>query len=238
MKTKWVFACGMRRAGSTMQYHLAREIVKTAGGIDLSWVIWQKFDELYDKYDGKYPYAVLKCHAFIPGMASKMGPAVWEKQGYGVFISREIRDVLASLIRLYKSQGADGALTNSALENDMRAIFLKEGGYWLSKSKVLHTKYENILTLDGLSKECARISEHLGIELSWLDCEELASQYVLEKQRQRLPTGERKYNKEYLLWKDHVFTGANGTWKKELTPAQIDFCNRIERISRKELRRI
>ena len=238
MNTKWVFACGLRRSGSTLQYHLAREIVKSAGGIDLSWVTWQRFDELYDEHNGKYPYAVLKCHAFIPGMATRMGPEVWDRQGYGVFISRDIRDILASLIRLYKVQSNNNpGFTRSNLEDDMRTIFLKEGEEWLGKSKVLHTKYENILTLDGLSRECARISQHLGIELSWLDCKILASQHVLEKQRLLLPTGEQRYNKEYLFWQGHLFTGANGTWKGELTQGQIDFCNKLEQISRKELRR-
>lgn len=237
MNTKWVFACGMRRAGSTVQYHLAREIVKSAGGVDLSWVTWQGFDKLYNEYDGKYPYAVLKCHAFIPGMATRMTPEVWDSQGYGVYISRDIRDVLASLIRLYKKRGAGSELEQSALKSDMRAIFLGEGGKWLSKTKVLHTRYESILHLDGLARECARISAHLDVDMSWVDCMKLAVEYDLEKQRSRLPIGQNQYNKEYLFWNNHLFTGANGTWVTELTRAQIDFCNGLEEISRKELRR-
>lgn len=237
MNTKWIFACGMRRAASTLQYHLTREIVVAAGGIDLSWVTWQGFDKLYDKHNGKYPYAVLKCHAFIPGLATRMTPEVWDRQGYGVYISRDIRDVLASLIRLYKKRGADSALGQSALRRDMRAIFLSEGGKWLSKTKILHTKYESILTPDGIARECARVSAHLAIDKSWFDCVELASRYGMEEQRSRLPIGENQYNKEYLFWNNHLFTGANGTWDGELTHAQTKFCNELEQVSRKELRR-
>lgn len=237
MNTKWIFAAGMRRGGSTVQYHLAREIAKLEGGHDAGWVVWQRFDEVFDEFDGKYPYVVLKCHAFIPGMATRMKPPIWNSRGYGLYIHRDIRDVMASLIRLYKSQGAGDALNNSNLEEDMRAIFLTEGRKWMTLPRVLRTRYEDILDVDGLAKECARIATHIGADVSWLECRAIALEHSMEQQRRRLPTGTNMYNGKYLLWRSHLFTGKNGTWKEELTGDQVNFCYGIEQIAHKELRR-
>jgi hypothetical protein len=214
----------MRRSGSTVQYHLAREIVKLGGGIDLGWRIWQDFDRLYAKYSGEYPYAILKSHTHIPSM-SKMCEAAWGRdECYGIFSHRDVRDIMASIIRLYKAQGATAALDTPNLENDMRAVVLFEGVPWFRTKNVLATRYEDLLSFRDLEYECLRISEHIGIAVTDDQCADIARAHMLERQRERLGDTSGRYNGEYFMWKNHIFSGENGRWVDELSPAQVAFC--------------
>ena len=63
MKTTWIFAVGMRRAGSTLQYHLANELVQHASGYGNGWTPWQDFEGVFAEHDGNHPFAMVKCHA-------------------------------------------------------------------------------------------------------------------------------------------------------------------------------
>jgi hypothetical protein len=216
----------MRRAGSTLQYHLAREIVKDFNVVDLGFLIWQQFDDAYAKHYGECDFVVFKSHVHTPSLSGSCA-SMWSSQGYGLYIHRDIRDVMASLIRLYRANSAGGeALERVNLENDMRAIVNAEARRWLTTKKILVTRYEDILTVGGIANECSRIASHIGVEIEDDQCAEIAERFVLAKQKERLPKDSR-YNSEFLLWQNHLFTGETGVWKDELTSEQIAFVSSL-----------
>jgi hypothetical protein len=226
MDTKWIAACGMRRAGSTLQYHLVREVLSGIDYLDLRFLVWQGFDEAYKKHDGKYPYIVFKSHTHTPSFSAKCA-SMWVARGYGLFIHRDVRDVLASLTRMYSTSNPDSPLlAPELLKNDMECIVNLESRRWIATSNTLVTRYEDILTVDGIAIECKRIAEHIGVSIDDERCAEIAEEYTVSKQKERLPQ-LAKYNNEFLLWWNHIFTGETGRWKEELTPAQIALCNSL-----------
>lgn len=196
----------MRRSASTLQYHIARDLAVRDGGVDLAWVIWQRFDEVFAEYDNKFPYAVLKCHAFIPDYSGNAKRLFSEGRGYAVYIRRDIRDVVASLIRMTPNQGIQW----DNLPRELKAIN-NEHAKWVSVNNVLSSIYDDVV--NDIDSEVRRIADFIGAPYH----DDIADIYSIENQRKRQPD-KRQYD---LLWKGHVGTGETGQWEHSLNSEQL-----------------
>lgn len=236
MKTRWVIAGGARRSGSTLQYHLAREIIlRTNSGHDLKFVQFLEFAKYYDEYDGRYNYLIAKSHAHLPSLSKKCA-SIWEEgRGYGLFIHRNYYDVMVSVDRLNKQWtkwwGRGKKQPEGTLFRDMRRI-VAETNAWLDTERVLVTAYNDILTLDGLVTECERIAAHIEIEIPRSTCLEIAAEHTIDKQIQRVPS--EKVDPDTGLYASHIDMDRR-RWQERLTQEEMDYCEEVTRDLRARL---
>jgi len=216
METKWIVACGARRSGSTLHYQLAKEVVVLGDGFQLGWTTWQDFDRHFREHDGKHPYVIIKCHVHMPSNSLECRKLWNANRAYGVFVHRNMYDTMVSMQRLNRLNG----VPDDVLLRDVVAT-VKESISWLNTPNVLVTAYDDIMNEAGKALECARIADHIGVEITSDQCTSIARDHAMEVQRARLPkigVGQDG------LWANHIDAGATGAWKKKLTAAQIEFC--------------
>lgn len=188
-----IFCCGMRRSASTLQYHIVRELLPDYD--DWGWTPWQEFDTKYNGND-----AILKCHPFIPEYSLVASNLFESGQAKAIYIYRDIRDVVASLLRTERIMGM-----NYALENDIRAII--ENFYkWTSINNVYIARYESVV--NNISQMIREIADFL--EVVTIDADYLADKYSLENQRKRQPLD--KWDEYTTMHPGHIGTGAIGQY--------------------------
>lgn len=211
-ETTWVFAAGMRRSASTLQYLLAKELVELAGGHAAGWVIHQKFDETYQALDGEYPFVILKTHAFTPQFSVTADILFERQRAVALTIFRDPRDVAASLLKINRTpQPWEDVMVNMP-------VVLQEFLLWSSvyaESALIQT-YET--SPIHLLKEMAAF---LGIAttLDWQnDC---AERHSLEAHKELIDNFDGKYDRVNLLWYNHIDKGEIGRYKEELAPEQL-----------------
>jgi predicted nucleic acid-binding Zn-ribbon protein len=223
----WVFCCGMVRSGSTLQFQLAAHLVERAGlGKRVEWVEPEHFPELRRKYLDYSGRKVVKTHACTDEMLSE-----FEKgNATGVYIYRDIRDVFVS--NMSKTSKSFTELWDERLLDFCLSTFQQ----WTGLQGVLVSRYEDVIA--DLPKEVARIADHLGIAVDSQTCEEIASDYTVGKQLERIsklaatlaPESERAsdavYDPESMLHVDHIFSGASGRWREVLLPAEVALIQR------------
>jgi len=226
MKTIWVFAAGMRRAGSTLQYHLARDLIEHAGGHNAGWITHQKFQKTYNELDGKHPYVILKTHAYIPKFIPVAKELFETGRARALYIYRDLRDVAASLKQFRYSNW------KHIVEKEMPAI-LNEYKEWtrfsqIDSDKQLRVwKYEDFQALMRFTPNKMRGLEtffEMGfhpLAFHW----EILNRHSLTNHLKLLQDqlySERGYNHDSLMWRNHITDGKIGKYITVLTPAELD----------------
>lgn len=205
-----VICCGLRRSASTLQYHIARDIVLANDGHDFGWVI--HLDKLVGAYRALPAprLAVCKMHQYpFPHYASFRRLAA-EGQVRPVYIFRDPRDVSASLKRFapikYKREAA----------LDLAAMS-KEHASWSAHAGIYMSRYDDVV--NNIGEEALNIAEYLGVDLSHDSAKRIAVRFSLENQRARLP--KKKWDGKLIMWPNHIHTGETGIWKGVLTPDEV-----------------
>lgn len=217
METKWIFAAGMRRAGSTLHYHLIREVVEIAGGIGAGWVKWQDFESVFHKYNGDYPFVVIKTHVYIPKHVPLAKQLFDEEKAIAFLIYRDMRDIAASLI------GKNRFVKEWIQVIDSIPAILQEYKDWASVDiEFLNiSRYEDFATTGGvgLSEEVENIMRFLNIYPPI----EIAKRHTLDAHRELITNtkyAQSKFSPETLFWENHLDNGEVGRYN-ELALAQI-----------------
>lgn len=214
--TKWILAGGMRRAGSTWQYHLAKDLIVSHGGYDAKWVIWQEFDNTYRALDGKYPFVIFKTHAFTPDFTDVAKRVFDEGRGIGLYIYRDIRDVAASLLgRNTMTQTWNNVLANLP-------VILKNYEIWtsLSKKNSIVARYESFEPSLFLSRLDGMLPTHTSLDM----VRKIIFSHTFAAHKRMLETleyGPTGYNKDKLMWNNHMDSGTVGRYLTELDEGQI-----------------
>jgi hypothetical protein len=216
----WVFCCGMQRSGSTLQFQIAARLVEQAGrGRRLAWVEPGRFPELRDRYADEPGLKVFKNHVCTDAMAAEFtrGNAV------GIYSYRDPRDVFVSNMRKYACSFEElwcGGFLETSLWNYRR---------WTGLPRVLVSRYETMI--GDLPAEVQRIAAHLGIALDPQACQQLAREFSVDKQQQRIAgfgaealkdgyAGAR-YDPESMLHTDHLQGGVVGGWRGRLRKGEL-----------------
>jgi hypothetical protein len=217
----WIFCCGMQRSGSTVQFQIAAQLVEEAKlGKRVEWVKAERFPELRQKY-AEYPgWKVFKHHICTDEMASEFH----QRTAMGVYVYRDLRDVCVSTMHKY-------SMTFEQLwDSGFLADCLQQFQKWTSLPRMLVSKYEEVVR--DLPREVERIATHLGMSLEPQRYEQIAAEYVIAKQMQRIEDAKRAgrlqqgfadalFDPHTNLHTNHIHSGEIGSWKEVLSADQI-----------------
>lgn len=218
----WIFCCGMYRSGSTLQFQITVRLVEEAGlGKRVEWVKTESFPELCEKYADYDGWKVFKAHVCTDAMVSEFT----HQNAIGIYVFRDPRDVFVSTMRK-SSKTFDEVWRGDLLER-----CLDNYQCWTSLPRVLVSKYEEMIP--DLPGEVERIAVHLGISLDRKQCEQIASNYTINRQIERIEESKRTgsfqqgyvngplFDPHTLLHTNHIHSGEMGGWKGVLIPKQV-----------------
>ena len=217
----WIFCCGMQRSGSTLQFQVTAQLVEEARlGKRVEWVRAERFPELRQKY-AEYPgWKVLKHHICTDEMVSEFQ----RHNARGVYIFRDLRDVVASTMQKY-------IMTfDQVWASGFLAGCLRQWQKWTSLPQMLVSKYEDMIR--DVPGEVERIATHLGVNLAPQRYAQIASEYAVARQLQRIEEAKRTgrlqqgfadvlYDPHTNLHTNHIYSGEIGRWKEVLSAEQV-----------------
>jgi hypothetical protein len=218
----WIFCCGMMRAGSTLQFQITAQLIEEAGrGKRVEWTPPEHFPEVREQYANYSGWKVFKAHILTKPMRAEFEL----KNALGVYVFRDIRDVMVSAMRKQAKS------FEQLWQENYVDVCLRNFKRWTRLPGVLVSKYEEITT--DLPTEVSRIAAHLGISLSYTACERIAAEYTMARQRERIELFCRALSPEQqsaqgpifdpvtLLHTNHIYSGESGEWTRVLTPSQV-----------------
>lgn len=215
----WIFCCGMKRSGSTLQYQLTAHLVEMAGkGTRVGWT--ERFEDAQAEHAGVAGWKVYKNHNYSPAMGAELA-----RGAKGVYVYRDLRDVFVSFMH------KQNAPFERLWKRDVLRDLVENYTLWTQQPNMLVTRYETMMA--DVPGEVARIAAHLGIHLSAEDAVRVADEYSVDKQRERLQhvdvleRNERiksvGFDPHSLLHQNHISgeNGQIGQWQTALTPSEI-----------------
>jgi hypothetical protein len=221
-----IICCGMMRSGSTLQYQLTVAILeKTGKGTGYGEIRNSNCQELLEKYSST-PMQVVKVHQFRHLKGVKK--AIADKQAKGIYSYRDIRDVTVSLMKMRKA-------TFERLIFETREITecIRDFYNWTNLDEMLISRYE--IMINNLPQEVFKIAEHLNIDISQEDTQEIADNYSIERQKKRIQkwktskSNDNLYDPKSLLHANHINSGQGNQWNQILTPIQVAYLESISK---------
>lgn len=212
----WVFAAGMQRSGSTLQYQVAAHLIQTARrGIALGWGEDGQFQMLRDAHSWRSDYILWKTHVCNAAIQR-------ERQRCKVLYSyRDLRDVVAGIMR------KDGTLFRHLIRRGIVQEFVAQYQEWTSFPQVLVTSYEKMMRYPVLM--VGNMADFLGIEVCHEDCIAIAERYSIARQRERIvvgtfvQVGPDWVEERHLLHQNHISnSGKIGGWGDVLSEVEAD----------------
>ncbi|MDJ0507683.1 MAG: sulfotransferase domain-containing protein [Crocosphaera sp.] len=221
-----IICCGMMRSGSTLQYQLTVEILeKTGKGKGCGEIRNSNCQELLEK-DSSTSMQVFKVHQFRHLKGVKK--AIADKQAKGIYIYRDIRDVTVSLMKMRKATFERLIFETGEIKECIRDFY-----NWTNLDNMLISRYESMV--NNLPQEVLKIAEHLNIDISQEDAQEIADHYSIEQQKKRIKqwknnqVNENLYDPKSLLHGNHISSGQHNQWNKILTPIQVAYLESISK---------
>lgn len=213
----FVFCAGMRRAGSTLQYQLAKAIVEQSKrGVAIGWQIHQNWPQLRAQYSDNSGYIVLKTHHFIEEYT--------KEDCRTLYIYRDIRDVVVSLMNKYEFP----------FERAMQEIssILDEHYAWMDIPDIYISKYE--CDIFNPIWKAIQIDQYLSTNLSDIKLKAIGAQHTLANQEKyiryfnwtedaidAMGVGKTMRDPETQLHRNHIHSGRVGQWRTKLTYHQV-----------------
>lgn len=222
----WVFCCGMRRAGSTLQYQLTKEIVESKKvGSGLGWVEPHQFTQLYSSCRNEEGFFVVKSHRYI----EKATELFSKEEAKAIYVYRDIRDVVVSMMNQSNKSFARVMLSRFV------DLILDEHYKWTSVGDILVSKYETMVT--DLGRESLRIADYLGVDLDESAANLVAEKYTSGRQVQRIRSFNygnlvtrsvaAAYDPASLLHANHIHSGKSEQWRTTLSRFQVGLIENI-----------
>lgn len=214
----WVFCGGMMRSASTLQYQITAQLVEAAQlGRRLPWTEAEDFPELWRHLGQDNTWKVYKTHICTQSMIEEFGRA----NALGVYIYRDIRDAFTS--QMVK----EGVSAKMLLDSGFIQVCLDNYYHWSQLPQVLISRYETVMK--NLSNEVFRIADHLGIDLTFEQAQQIANDFSLDKQQSRIEqsqaicnTDHHQFDQHSLLHINHIHSGKVGRWKTELCLGDVE----------------
>lgn len=170
---------------------------------------------------------VAKTHQF----SVEKGEELAKGKAFGLYIYRDLRDVVVSKMRK----------ENKTFQDIYQSYFIEsllyESRLWLRCKNLMVSRYEDVMA--DLPREVGRIAEFLGIQISRHQAVEIAAEYSIPKQRERIQqavTGSMivdpffqnaRYDPYSNLHDNHIAGGEIGGWRTRLTPWQIALVEQV-----------
>lgn len=212
----WVFAAGMQRSGSTLQYQVAAHLIQTARrGIALGWGEDGQFQMLRDAHSWRSDYILWKTHVCNAAIQR-------ERHGCKVLYSyRDLRDVVAGIMR------KDGTLFRHLIRRGIVQELVEGYEAWTSFPDVFIYRYEDMVGHIAWIAGC--MAGFLEIKVTATECKAIAELYSLARQRERIvvgtfvQVGPDWVEERHLLHQNHISNGGKiGGWGDVLSEAEAD----------------
>lgn len=215
MTVKYVFAGGMQRSGSTLQYNIAAELVERLGiGRRTTWD--DDHESFFHRRSDETPCVVFKSHILSAPIAELLSG------GHAVAVTsyRDIRDVAASF------QAKTGHRRKLKEVVRQTGNVIDQFSCWesLPPERVLVSRYETMV--NAIPDEVARIAAIIGLTIRSEDVDAVSravdSQQLKQRIRNLSPAdveryGPFVYDRKTLLHVDHLNGGEIGRYRSELT---------------------
>jgi len=209
----WVFACGMIRSGSTLQYQIAAELVELHGvGQRVEYASEVDFPTLAARYRGLPGQKVFKAHICTPELEQlcKEGDAV------ALYSYRDLRDVAISASRKF------GITLEDLLERGWLDQAIADGERWRAQPRVLVSRYEEVVV--NLTSEVERTAQFLELQTTRPQAKRIALSLSIDQQRERIreampetaraaPATTLEFDPHSLLHHNHIHEGEVGGWR-------------------------
>jgi Sulfotransferase domain len=210
----------MPRSGSTLQFQLTAHLVEHAGlGTRVEWVKAEAFPQLRETYAERGGWKVFKTHVCTAAVRAEFEA----ENAKGVYVFRDIRDVVVSRMRKRDEPFA------RLWERKFVDLVLTGFDRWTSLPAVLVSRYDEMVA--DVAGEVERIATHLGIAVGRDECEKVASEYTVARQRERIRDAEAggrlqrsahaHYDPVSNLHVDHIRSGQSGEWKSVLAREEL-----------------
>ena len=208
-QAKWIFCTGMRRSGSTLQYHIVRELLPDA--IDHAFLAIGALDELITQVDTTRVH-IGKLHIGLLPQAPAAHAMLAAGNARAVHIYRNPLDAMASL-KIFR---------HKIPSREVHAIY-REHFYWSRAPYTYVSKYKHAVI--DIAGEARNIAEFLGINKTEEEYARIASELAIRKQHERQPA--KGYDSKQALWWNHINTGKNDIWRDVLTNYEVEMVSRI-----------
>jgi hypothetical protein len=211
----FVFAAGMARSGSTIQYQILDALVQWGMlGHGVGWFAPEDLDDVLHGYDQSIVtmYRVVKSHVVTPAVRK------YHSQGKVVpfFIYRDPRDVAVSLMRVWNVSFHE-MFRRQLLHNAVAA-----GNNWESLGCHSYRYEDYYRNWDQLVLDMAGV---LNVSIDETDAKKMAAKFNLYAQRHvmRMIPDEQVYDPQTLLHPNHIGLGEGvpGQYKVGLDAFQI-----------------
>lgn len=218
----WVFACGMFRSGSTLQFQLVSEMVEAAGlGRRMPWADPEDFGTLaaaHEKAHGDDALLVFKTHVCKHPMRERLAAG----RALAVGTHRDLRDVAVSGAR------KAGVEPTADYCRDLAEGCMACAEGWhrdhVAAARILELAYDDLVRRPAAC--CLRMATHLHVPLTPEQADDLARRFAPDRQRARIdeavregamqpprPGGRLRHMPRELLHPDHIDDGATGKWR-------------------------
>lgn len=223
----WVFCCGMYRSASTLQFQITTQLVSDNGvGRQVGWIDADRFANVRVEHQNVSELKVVKVHRCTEPMQAEFarGTAI------GIYAFRDVRDVYASMLtqkqKPFEWLWQEGFL-RECLDHYHR---------WTTQPNVLVSAYQEILA--DPAREVKRIANHLGISIDLDSCQEIANNYSIAAQKERIDSFKEKlftlqrspndhrelidyHDETSLLHMNHIDAVKTGRWRDDLSNHEV-----------------
>jgi len=223
----WVFAAGMQRSGSTVQYQIAKELIKLArSGCDFGWIAPENHYTLNKQYDYENGLCLLKSHRVTDFIKDQME----FYNAVAIYSHRCILDVISSLKEKNKLNYTKDRLQAIVLE------IKRSHDQWMQWDNIVSQSYEDLIgNLEGCVNE---IAIALNINVTKNESKKIADVLDINNQRRLIESLRHAdglvrvdenniYDPESLLHLNHISDGGIGRYKKNLTHSEIEIIKSV-----------
>lgn len=209
----------MMRSGSTLQYQLVGSILAATGKGKAIGEARQTSCKAVLQANPDIPNIAVKVHkiSYLKGVKQ----AIAQGEAKGVYIYRDIRDVVVSLMNFRKADFEQIVFRGGEFKQCLNNYYA-----WTSLDQMLVSQYETMSK--NITAEVLTIAEHLDINLSTELAEAIAIQHTLEKQKQKIQQRAaagsiNSENPETMLQYNHINSGKSKQWQERLSSIEIAY---------------
>jgi FkbM family methyltransferase len=213
----WIFCCGAKRSGSTLQFNIASEIVELKNkGSRQEHCVPGQFPALYKDVASIPGFKVFKTHE----LTAEMLEIIEKKEGVALYTFRDIRDVVVSNLKkgwIEHTQPAIEKYVEEYVAYHNRILAVSQLG-------IQFRKYESFY--NNLENEIGFVASCLGIPLNKKEIHEIAeklspSNVTNQGDGEMTEQGKFRFNKKTLLHENHIQGRVPDQYLKDLTENEI-----------------
>jgi len=209
---------GMRRAGSTLQFLMVKNILMTTGQVQ---------DHLsHEISEGKILdseiHNIIKAHQVTPEIITLLE----EPNSKSLYIYRDVRDVLVSEYQLINVQPS----VRSVFMNEIVGSVIEDFYKWKTIPDIRISEYSKVMA--DISAEIRDISEYLGVGISENQVSKISSDLDLKNMKNKQDvlvdkSSKNNFDRKTMLHSRHINSGKSGQWKNYFTTLQINVLESI-----------